>query len=401
MRKAAWFVGVAVALTVCLLLLVEVSDLKAGVVLRRAETASMLAQSLPGKLLAGQVQLKLASGAVRRAGLETQAQEATAMLLNQDADLAGLRDKSIGVLAETTVAGKGTKGDECKTETLFLLKESYTAQMVEVSFSMDAQGKVTGKSINKNFRPTAGAIGKQVERDAKLEGDKGKEFSFQERNLRGENPPTNLEQESRKAEDFEKAQEHHSWWYARGLANTACTSFPSAVTATTQVNGILSSAFAGSSARRVGSQSTEAEITNFLKYDYRLVAWNNIGHGATSASDGAPCYALVQWNSSMYYNEFASMTPYRGLYWCVVLTNSCNSNRNPLKAAIMTRRPRTYIGGNILLPVNRSEWVDVQFWYRSLLRSPRMTMAVALSTAQAYKGMAPGSFGLTGYSSYF
>ena len=181
-------------------------------------------------------------------------------------------------------------------------------------------------------------------------------------------------------------------WNAKALANTACDMFPSAVEATKQIHAIFYNAGL-SAARRIGPQSTKTEINNFLYNDKYLLAWSNIGHGVTSSPDGSPCYGLSQWGATQWASEFATGALGKGLYWCVGFTNSCNSFIDPLKSSILRHRPRTYIGGRILLPVNKSEWADRDFWYWTLTKHNKMDMA--LQKASVAQGLA-GKFGLTG-----
>ena len=93
------------------------------------------------------------------------------------------------------------------------------------------------------------------------------------------------------------------------------------------------------------------------------------------------------------------MNPGIGLYHAVALTNSCKSFRQPLNNYIWYRQPRTYIGGNINLPVGRSEQTAYHFWYYTLkLNWP---MGTALTKAQTDLGFPVGTFGLRGYNGVF
>jgi len=312
---------------------------------------------------------------------------------NLSADLArGIRSH-----AETNVLSQTAKGYVAETIVLNLLKNTYTAEMSRLEFSHE-DGKTKLLNIKRNFRPSFAESMKAVAADAKLQGEKQKLNIHKPGPVPGDPRQFKLDALIREAEQAEAREAHHSWWNAKGLANTACDMFPSAVTYTNAIHAIMNYKFGGGAAKRIGAASTEAEITDFLKNDYALLAWNNIGHGVTSTS-GTPCYGLVQWGGTMYWNEIAAMSPPRGLYWSVSLTNSCNSFKNPLNNAIWSRGPRTYIGGNINLPVGRSEQAAYHFWYYTLLS--KWPMATALTKAQQDLGFPLGTYGLRGYNGVF
>ena len=312
---------------------------------------------------------------------------------NFSADLArGIRSQ-----AETNVLRQTAKGYVAETIVLNLLKNTYTAEMSRLEFSHEA-GQTKLLNIKRNYRPSFAERPKAIAADAKLQGEKQKLNIHKPGPVPGDPRQFKTDALIKDAEAAEAREAHHSWWNARGLSNTACDNFPSAVAATNNIHAVMNYKFGGSAAKRIGSASTEAEITDFLKNDSYLLAWNNIGHGVTGAS-GSPCYGLVQWGGTMWHNEIAAISPPRGLYWSVSLTNSCNSFKDPLNSAIWSRGPRTYIGGNINLPVGRSEAAAYHFWYYTLLT--KWPMATALTKAQQDLGFPLGTFGLRGYNGVF
>lgn len=306
--------------------------------------------------------------------------------------------KGISSRAETNVIKQTPKGYIAETIVLNLLKDTYTAEMSRIEFAFE-EGKTNIIKIDKTYQPRVAAIQSQVPQNINLEGEKRKLNIFKAANIPDHPDKLDYATGIKQAEEAELRETHKSWWRARGLANTPCTEFPSAVTATNHIHSIFWLRFGGSSAKRIGNTSTKNEIIDFLKNDNYLLCWNNIGHGVTSSTNGAPCYGLVQWDQTIWHNEFATLTPYTGIYWCVALANSCNSYKDPLHSAIWSRRPRTYIGGNINLHVNRSEFVARNFWFYALLS--RRPMTSALEQAQRDKGYPVGTYGLRGDGGVF
>ena len=305
--------------------------------------------------------------------------------------------RGIGSRAETNVLRQTAKGYVAETIVLNLLKNTYTAEMSRFEFSHE-EGKTKLLNIKRNYQPSVTERPKMVAADEKLRVEKEKLNVFKAGKVPDDPRQFKTDALIKEAEAAEAREAHNSWWNARGLANTPCTEFPSAVAGTNNIHAVMYYRFGGSAAKRIGSASTKAEITDFLKNDAYLLAWNNIGHGVTSTS-GKPCYGLVQKDATIWYYDFYSMVPARGLYGSVSLTNSCNSFKDPLNAYIWSRHPRTYIGGNINLPVGRSESAAYHFWYRTLLM--RWPMATALTKAQQDLGFPAGTFGLRGYSGVF
>jgi len=305
--------------------------------------------------------------------------------------------RGIGSMAETNVLRQTAQGYVAETIILNLLKNTYTAEMSRIEFSHEA-GKTKLLSIKRNYQPRVTKRPKMVAADAKLQAEKQKLNIHKAGPVPSDPRQFKVDALIREAEQAEAREAHHSWWYARGLANTPCSWFPSAVATTDYIHAVMSYKWGGSAAKRKGVESTKSEIMDFLKNDSYLLAWNNIGHCVTGAS-GTPCYGLVQGDATIYWDDFLLMVPAKGLYWSVSLVNSCNSFKNPMNEFIWYKGPRTYIGGNINLPVGTSEPVDSHFWYYTLL--VRWPMATALTKAQQDLGFPVGTFGLRGYSGVF
>jgi hypothetical protein len=308
--------------------------------------------------------------------------------------------RSAETRADTNVLQKTAQGYVAETIVLSLLKTTYTAEMSRMEFSEEG-GQVKIRKIEKNYRPSFAQNPPAIAANLKLQGEKQKANVFKAGAVPEDIKKFNAAALVRPAEEAEAREVHHSWWAAKGLANTSAPEFPTAVTYTNYIHAVMNSRFGGSAAKRIGAASSKTEIMDFLGKDYNLLAWSNIGHGVTSAPNGSPCYGLVQSGGTMWYYDFTSpaIAPAVGIHWAVALTNSCNSFKDPLNSYIWSRGPRTYIGGNILLPVGRSEQTSYHFWYYTLLA--RWPMATALAKAQTDLGFPVGTFGLRGYAGVF
>jgi hypothetical protein len=182
-----------------------------------------------------------------------------------------------------------------------------------------------------------------------------------------------------------------NWWYAKGLAETPCDTIPTAVSGTQKVYATFNQAFgSGNAAMRIGNSATVSTISNFLKYDSKLLAWNNIGHGWEGG--------IVLWDGNLTANAIQNLSPNRGVQCAVVLLNSCVTYKEPLKGAFLNNFPRTYIAGAIYLPIGPSEQVDICFWKAVLLGGQRMD--TALTNCSKAQNLA-GGFGLSGDSAKF
>ena len=181
------------------------------------------------------------------------------------------------------------------------------------------------------------------------------------------------------------------WWTAKGLATTPCDTIPTAVSGTQTVYKTFAMAFGKSSAAmRLGSPCTVKGVSNFLKYDFRLLAWNHIGHGWPGG--------MVLWDGSLTAAIMQALDPHKGIYCAVSLINSCNTFNDPLKAGFLANNPRTYIAGAISLPIGPSEKVDMCFWEEVLLNKKPMADALA---ACSKKYNLAGAFGLAGDGGLF
>jgi hypothetical protein len=359
----------------------------------------VLGQAVPANA-GGPPDLALSSKVQLNQAEQTGALNASKALLTQH--FGSEMAQNLATRADTKILRRTQNGYEGEMLVLGLEKANYTAKMSRLEFAVE-NGQAKVKGIQKNFSPSFNQAPAPVPSNPQVQQTKAK------LNInKGGAAPEDIRQFNaaalvRAAEEAEAREPHHSWWAARGLANTSAPEFPSAVTYTNYIHAVMYSRWGGSAAKRIGTASSKAEINDFLGKDYNLLAWNNIGHGVTgTSSTGVPlCYGLVQSGGTLWYYDFTStgMNPGIGLYHAVALTNSCKSFRQPLNNYIWYRQPRTYIGGNINLPVGRSEQTAYHFWYYTLkLNWP---MGAALTKAQTDLGFPVGTFGLRGYNGVF
>jgi len=172
---------------------------------------------------------------------------------------------------------------------------------------------------------------------------------------------------------------------ARGLANTAYPEVVTAKDATDQVHIIMNAAL-GSAGKLIGpTQSSKNALLNWLRNDGNLVAWNNIGHGNSST---------LFMNGSQIGSGDLTPSPnvLKGLNGCVCLVNSCQTFKDPLKAAIISNNPRVYIAGVVNLPMVTSEGSNPNFWFKTLILHKPMSVAYTETNTAS---------GLTGYWGYW
>lgn len=336
--------------------------------------------------------------------LVKQAKDITAKQLKRE------RAKSLRVHEELIVVDKTKKGYRCDVISTFIHKETFTATMSKVEFEYDEKtGKSEVLSVDRNYvPPKQRGFREKPERtpsDADLlkkEKDKKKDPERDE--VAPEDPEKfDLKKWGKKAKEADKKvkKEHLSVWCARGLSTTPCNEFPIAMQTAWRVWVYMFWNFNGTwpTALRSGSSCTESEITGFLRNDWCLHAWSHIGHGYTNYGHGLPCYGLVFKRGIMWWNEIYSWSwPAWGLLRTVCWINSCNSAINPLRSAIRWHRPRTYVGGRILLPVYSSCKATGDFWYYTLM--PNFSMSYALYLAEVRNGLR-GAYRLYGYSGKF
>lgn len=172
---------------------------------------------------------------------------------------------------------------------------------------------------------------------------------------------------------------------AKGLANTAYPEVVTAEEATRQVHVLMQFAL-GSASKLIGpTQSSKNNVLNYLRNDGNLVAWNNIGHGSPST--------LYQNGTNITAGDISPSTSlFKGLNGCVCLINSCQTFHDPLKAAILTHKPRVYIAGVLNLPMVTSEGSNPKFWFKTLFQHKPMSVAYNETNTES---------GLTGYWGYW
>lgn len=316
---------------------------------------------------------------------------------------AALKAKSVRVLATMESVGEDYEKDTLNYEmtVFFLHKDTYTAEVKKAKFSL-VNGetkqitvsdipiiKIVVPALKKPPIPLICKLKKGIFLKPTGKFEKGQfdvkppETAAIEKSLQ--------EDITSEVADMQKKEFSLSWWYAKGLASSPCTEFPSAVSATQQIYKLFAAKFLPIyAAMRLGNTCTVANIAGFLKYDFKLLAWNHIGHGWTGG--------IVLWDGSLDAATIKALNPYRGISCAVALLNSCFTFKDPLKAAFLYNSPRTYIAGIIALPVNRSEWVDVCFWKKVLFSGVRMDKALADCSKQ-YNLV--GAFGLAGDGGVF
>jgi hypothetical protein len=177
-----------------------------------------------------------------------------------------------------------------------------------------------------------------------------------------------------------KARKFTYWQYVKGLADTPCTDIPTAKEATDYIYNLFFEVFPGSAAEMLGSQDTVGNITDYLKYDSELLAWNHIGFGSP--------YNLIFWDEKpLTYLDVQNLDPSWGIECAVILIIANNSFNDPLKTAFLGKNPRTYIGGTQWLPIGPSEATAKCFWKAVLLENKPMDKALAdCSAAQGLSG---------------
>ncbi len=153
--------------------------------------------------------------------------------------------------------------------------------------------------------------------------------------------------------------------YRKGLADTPAGDIQSAVSATREINQYFKDAL-GSSTLLIGKKAKRRAVMNQLKYNRKLIAWNNIGHGSSSG--------LVMYDGTITSSDFCDMNAWRGLKDCVCFVNSCDACLDPLKSCILggngttpDHEVRTYISGLTSLPIGPSDDTSREFWQHTLL----------------------------------
>jgi hypothetical protein len=275
-------------------------------------------------------------------------------------------------------------------EVLFLRRDSYTAEVRLVLFSLD-KGNTTAVSVSTPALQKVEVIHKPLIISCKLkQGLIIKPLGVIEllkTPALPELPTLKVELAKLKVAELSPI----FWFYAKGLATTPCDTIPTAVSGTQDVYNTFGSVFGtGQASMRVGNACTTSTVSGFLKFDSKLLAWNHIGHGWPGG--------VVLWDTSLTAAVIQVFNPNRGINCAVALVNSCNTFNDPLKAAFLSNNPRTFIAGAISLPIGRSENVDKCFWRDVLIN--KKPMAIALNNCSRAQGLA-GAFGLAGDGGLF
>jgi hypothetical protein len=253
----------------------------------------------------------------------------------------------------------------------FQLKETYTAKVKHIHFSL-VQGKLKDVAI---------ADPKPVK--IRLEKKKRVFKDHKTKHKIHISPDGTLRMKSIKPEKIKKKSKPEestgdSWTYVKGLADTPCSYYPSAKQATETINSMFCQAFNGSCAQLMDGQDTIGALRDYLQYDSSLIAWNHIGHGSAGG--------IQMWDGMFTDQMISDMDPYRGVESAVILLNSCLTclSNDPRCSRVMpaycgnsrdawlSKNPRTFIAGNILLPIGKSEQVDICFWQGVLFNHQRM-----------------------------
>ncbi|GAB2881397.1 hypothetical protein GCM10027277_58090 [Pseudoduganella ginsengisoli] len=138
----------------------------------------------------------------------------------------------------------------------------------------------------------------------------------------------------------------------------------------------------------LGSAAGVQDIRNYLLAP-RLKALGNIGHGNPNG---------IQLADGMLTNSWFATLPAGTLAGKLLYFNSCQVHNAPLEPAIMGAGARTYIGGNLNLPIGGSEEVFKCFWNAAL--NDRSGMGAALGACEEAQGLT-GFHGLSGDAGRF
>jgi hypothetical protein len=138
----------------------------------------------------------------------------------------------------------------------------------------------------------------------------------------------------------------------------------------------------------LGGGAGVQDIRNYLLTP-RLKALGNIGHGN---HDG------IQLADGMLTNLWFDTLPHNALAGKLLYFNSCQVHNAPLEPAIMRAGARTYIGGDVNLPIGSSEEVFKCFWDATL--NDKTAMGAALGVCEETQGLT-GFHGLSGDAGRF
>lgn len=288
--------------------------------------------------------------------------------------LANLKAKSLRVLAEIKLTSKDyTQGSiDFQVIATFLRNDTYKADVKKINFTLvDGQARnVMVKDPDRIKIRKARVKGVYDDCKTKQKVQITSDAVFKMVSIK----PGKIQKKYPK-----KVWQSTYWQYAKGLADTPVPDISTAKEATDYIYNLFSQAFHGSAVELLGSQSTIANISDYLKYDSELLAWNHIGHGNESL--------IVLWDGNLTATDVQNLSPSQGIECAVILLNSCLTCNGSLRDAFLNKKPRTYIAGTILLPIGPSEAVDKCFWKDILQKSVRMDTALAnCSKAQGLSG---------------
>ncbi len=308
--------------------------------------------------------------------------------------------KSRETRSKTTVIERISKDEFlCETIAVSLDKATDTAYLSRILFRYD-KGQAKDVKVEKDYKlevskPTMARRDLRLERSKKnvvtREKVKMPPIKTDAREYEKDLKMSRILREAKKV----KKERGRSWWYASGLVDLVYTDKPTVTKYESYVWWVMYNSWkwgilAHPPAWRYGSKATKSEILNFLRYDSYLVAWQHKGHGNPSL--------IVMWDGNIWAGEISALWPIRGLYCCVAFVNSCNVCHDPIRAAFLSRRPRTYIAPTVSVSSNRSAKANYYFWYQTLYWNK--PMATALNNAANWAGLS-GQFCLERFGGRF
>jgi len=304
--------------------------------------------------------------------------------------------KSSMVLAETIILSEVRGGFRCETKATFLYERTYTAVMNLIRWDY-TRGKAGNVRTRENYVPES-EVDLQTKQGAKPSRQMGEKEGVQ-KGLKapagkGPNEPGAATKARTDATSLKGEQVRTPWYKeARGFANCPVGSSYADAWSQTYYIAYVMHWRTGKGYYARGSSASVGNNMNLFNYGGQLLYYNNIGHGAP--------YGLVMSNGWIYASTLVSPPyPYKwGIVWAVVLVNSCNSYKTPLRTSFYPANwARVYISGRTPLYVGRSEWVDSWFWYYGLVQHKPANVALSQAISSAASHGYPGQFGITGYA---
>jgi len=247
--------------------------------------------------------------------------------------------KSSMVLGETRILSQVRGGFRCETKATFLYQKTYTAVMNLIRWTY-TRGKAGNVRTRENYVPES-ERNLQVTEKAKP----SRQIGEKEKTIRvkGKAPNEPITKARVKTDATQlKGEKVRTPWYkqAKGFANCPVGSgYHDAWNLTYYIAYVMHwrtgrAYYARGSAASVGNNMA------LFNYGSQLRYYNNIGHGAP--------YGLVMSNGWIYTSSLVSSPwPYKwGIVGTVVLVNSCNSFKLPLRAGFYPANwARVYISG--------------------------------------------------------